>query len=63
MKVLLIETTSGGHHDYYASALGKAADEAVYILPEKIVGISSKQIIIASSFAKGTSSTHKIPES
>ena len=57
MKVLLIETTSGGHHDYYASALEKAADETVYILPEEIDGISSKQIVIASGFAKERSFT------
>lgn len=46
MKVLLIETNSGGHHNYYASALEKAADETVYILPEEIDGISSKQIVM-----------------
>lgn len=51
MKVLLIETASGGHHDYYASALQKAADETVYIVPEKIEGIASKQIVIDSGFA------------
>ena len=57
MKVLLIETASGGHHDYYASALQGAADETVYILPEKIDGLSSKQIIIDSSFANKKSFT------
>ena len=51
MKVLLIETASGGHHDYYASALQKAADETVYILPKKIDSINSKQIVIDSGFA------------
>lgn len=51
MKVLLIETNSKGHHDYYASALQKAANETVYVLPEKIGSIASRQIVIDSAFA------------
>ena len=52
LKVLFIDTALGGHHDYYAKTLEKAADEAVYIVPQKIVSLGSKQIIVDSGFVK-----------